>query len=210
MKFVARLTELGCASYKDYLKSEHWKDFKKRYQESGRKMRCAVCEGGPIQLHHHTYDNLGKEELSDVTPLCGPHHEEVHALLKRDNKFVRETQWAISVLKGNVSQPQRRKKKRKGKRSSPEREAKLAEKRKKRAVEEALAAERKKQHKEETKRRRAEFEALHGHPRRATKHQRRLEQRQKVEQQRQAAKDRWDNPVFEMQAIARGLRRPKS
>lgn len=114
-KFSEHLTDLGFASYASYLRSDHWKDFKERYRQAGLSRKCAVCSGSPVQLHHHTYARLGAEKLTDVTPLCGPHHEAVHAWLHQRKKFVRDTPQAVKALGGGTpgSRGQRKKEKRK-------------------------------------------------------------------------------------------------
>jgi len=33
--------------------------------------RCALCnDGGPLEVHHRTYERFGHEELTDCVPLC--------------------------------------------------------------------------------------------------------------------------------------------
>lgn len=92
--------DLGFDSYDAYLRSPHWKQFKASYKASGRSMRCAVCNHGPIQLHHHTYERIGQERLTDVTPLCGTHHQAVHDWLKERKLHVSRTASAVAFLKG--------------------------------------------------------------------------------------------------------------
>lgn len=116
MKFAERLSSLGFSTYNDYLRGEHWRRFKADYRASGRSMKCAVCEWTKIQLHHHTYERLGCEYLSDVTPLCRIHHTWVHEVLKENGWFVESTQSAINIIKSNLdyqSKPPKRKKKKK-------------------------------------------------------------------------------------------------
>ncbi len=100
-RFADNLRRLGFATYGEYLASPHWLAFRERYRASGASMKCAVCGVGRIQLHHHTYERLGAESLEDVTPLCRPHHEAVHAWLKSSGKiFVKFTHVAIAELSG--------------------------------------------------------------------------------------------------------------
>lgn len=100
-KFSEKLNELGFGSYADYLDSPHWLGFRERYRSSGLPMRCKVCGLNRIQLHHHTYERLGREELADVTPLCRDHHESVHEWLKTSGKrWVHFTHLAIAALRG--------------------------------------------------------------------------------------------------------------
>jgi hypothetical protein len=87
-RFADMLSDLGFATYNDYLDGDHWRQFRKRYMASGRSRKCAACESTAIQLHHINYSNLGEEELSDVMPLCREHHIAVHAWLKENKKPV--------------------------------------------------------------------------------------------------------------------------
>lgn len=100
MKFNERLNELGFQTYNDYLAGPHWADFKARYKQSDRPNRCVVCQVTDYELHHHTYERLGSELLTDVTPLCRRHHEKVHKMLDKARRGVEDTAWAIGVLAG--------------------------------------------------------------------------------------------------------------
>lgn len=99
MRFAERLASLGFDTYEAYLRSDHWKAFKASYRSSGRSILCAVCNGKPIQLHHHSYERLGHELLTDITPLCREHHEAVHIWLKTRKASVRKTGQAITCLR---------------------------------------------------------------------------------------------------------------
>src|SRR5690348_9129199 len=99
MKFQERLRSVGFSSYADYLKSDHWREFKVKYRASGASVWCAVCGGGGIQLHHHTYERLGCELPTDVTPLCRGHHEAVHEWLKVRGRGVGHTAQAVSAIR---------------------------------------------------------------------------------------------------------------
>ena len=76
-KLRGKLRELGM-TYREYLQSDHWKAFRKRYyQRYGYK--CTICGSTEnINLHHKTYNRLGKEWLMDVISLCEIHHHEFH------------------------------------------------------------------------------------------------------------------------------------
>jgi 5-methylcytosine-specific restriction endonuclease McrA len=69
------------AEYQQYLKSDHWANFK---VEARMKLpyRCALCgDRGtrkPLHLHHRTYRNLGAESLDDVLYLCPWCHKKAH------------------------------------------------------------------------------------------------------------------------------------
>src|SRR4051812_19005575 len=62
-KGMAKLKRIRSKSYTLYLRSDLWRDFKKRYKAAGHRMQCLVCDEGRIQLHHHTYERLGREEF---------------------------------------------------------------------------------------------------------------------------------------------------
>jgi hypothetical protein len=77
-KLRGKLREIGM-TYRQYLQSDHWKAFRKKYyQKYGYKCRiCGSTEN--VNLHHKTYNRLGKEWLMDVISLCETHHHEFHA-----------------------------------------------------------------------------------------------------------------------------------
>jgi hypothetical protein len=79
MTFRERLAELGHASYRDYLRSPHWQDVKRRYRASKMPQDCKVCRARWVELHHRSYRRLGNEKLHDLVPLCAEHHKGAHA-----------------------------------------------------------------------------------------------------------------------------------
>lgn len=78
-----RLEQLGYRDYRDYLRSAHWHDLKRRYRESDRPQECICGEVERVQLHHLTYERIGHEELTDLTPLCARCHAMIHELERR-------------------------------------------------------------------------------------------------------------------------------
>lgn len=66
-----KLNELNL-TYKEYLSSFHWQDLRSKYLT-----RCVVC-GKKAELHHRTYQRLGKEKETDLISLCREHHELTH------------------------------------------------------------------------------------------------------------------------------------
>lgn len=69
--------------YKAYLKSDRWK--KKRQQVfTHYGKRCYACRIAPriLHVHHLTYDRLGRENISDLIPLCVPCHKEITRLYR--------------------------------------------------------------------------------------------------------------------------------
>jgi transposase-like protein len=79
----------------EYLKSPSWGILKVLVKNRDR-FKCKVC-GSTHQLdvHHITYDRLGKEELPDLVLLCRVHHQQIHDLLGYD----RTTTFDISTLR---------------------------------------------------------------------------------------------------------------
>jgi hypothetical protein len=63
----AELIRLGFDSYEEYLNSEHWRDVRRRFHESGRIFVC-ICGEPANHLHHETYERIGREELDDLVP----------------------------------------------------------------------------------------------------------------------------------------------
>lgn len=63
--------------YPAYMQSTAWREKKSEYRKHGQYQECYLC-GRPwfrgIELHHRTYERLGREELSDLVPVCPEHH----------------------------------------------------------------------------------------------------------------------------------------
>jgi hypothetical protein len=70
------------ADYREYLASPHWQAIRVRYRESDLPQRC-MCGESQVDLHHKTYQRLGREELTDLLPLCRRCHVMVHVLERR-------------------------------------------------------------------------------------------------------------------------------
>lgn len=74
-----RLRELGYDTYSAYLSSSAWRDVKARYRASDLPQIC-MCGETKVQLHHTTYERVGREELEDLIPLCHDCHATAHDL----------------------------------------------------------------------------------------------------------------------------------
>jgi len=73
----------GYNSYQEYLQSPHWQEVRKRALERAGH-RCSVCSRkSDLNVHHNTYENLGRERDEDVTVLC----RECHELFYRQGKL---------------------------------------------------------------------------------------------------------------------------
>ena len=79
MKTTAeRLRGLGYGSYRDYLRSSHWRRLRKRLDQP---KVCATCDSADrLHLHHRTYERLGAEEPSDLVWLCADCHDLLHQI----------------------------------------------------------------------------------------------------------------------------------
>lgn len=72
-------------SYKKYTASPAWR--RKRDQVIARdKGKCGWCDAEGKQVHHKTYDNVGRESLSDLVLLCNRCHNAAHHLGSSDSK----------------------------------------------------------------------------------------------------------------------------
>lgn len=66
------------AEYKRYLRSNAWAIRKNTYYRRHNR-QCAACGSWKrIQLHHVSYENLGKEPDQDLVPLCYRDHRSAH------------------------------------------------------------------------------------------------------------------------------------
>jgi 5-methylcytosine-specific restriction endonuclease McrA len=79
----ARLRKLGYESYSAYLSSPHWRSLKARYRASDLPQRC-MCGERSVHFHHKTYERLGAELLTDLTPLCRVCHDLIHLVDRND------------------------------------------------------------------------------------------------------------------------------
>lgn len=82
----ARLRRLGFASYDAFIASPLWRAKRDEYWSDPDTLKdCSVCgsDGPGLALHHRTYERVGDERLSDLTPVCPACHTMVHALDQR-------------------------------------------------------------------------------------------------------------------------------
>lgn len=79
----SKLISLGFDDYSAYLRSPHWLSTRAAYWESDQPKECICGELTGLQLHHMTYERVGAELLSDLTPLCGSCHTMIHVLERR-------------------------------------------------------------------------------------------------------------------------------
>jgi hypothetical protein len=69
--------------YAQYLQTRHWDELREAAKANAGN-RCQLCntESG-LQVHHRTYERRGREELSDLTVLCGGCHSKHHDKVAR-------------------------------------------------------------------------------------------------------------------------------
>ena len=76
--------------YNSYLCSKAWED--KRTQVLKRDgYRCVCCNTQavdiPLDVHHKTYENIGKEPLSDLAAMCKSCHDATHERLQAQEDY---------------------------------------------------------------------------------------------------------------------------
>jgi 5-methylcytosine-specific restriction endonuclease McrA len=71
--------------------SQTWRDRRERWLEAfcarqGSDPTCAACSGAWTlrrgDLHHRSYDRVGRERVDDLVPLCRACHDHVHRVLE--------------------------------------------------------------------------------------------------------------------------------
>lgn len=71
--------------YNSYLRSKAWED--KRTQVLKRDgSRCVCCNTQAVDVHHKTYENIGKEPLSDLASMCKSCHNATHERLQSSSQ----------------------------------------------------------------------------------------------------------------------------
>lgn len=94
-----------CTSYKSYLSSYHWKNVKLAFRRSPQfKNKCFVCNApnlhaSPINIHHRSYANVGKELSQDLVELCPMCHGRVHQIAKKKAVKMGDICFAVEYLK---------------------------------------------------------------------------------------------------------------
>lgn len=77
-------SEVEFASARGYLASGVWATQRMLLHANHGPFVCFVCGiTEPIELHHRTYENIGREQIGlDIVPLCEDHHREVERLIR--------------------------------------------------------------------------------------------------------------------------------
>lgn len=78
------VTRVESAEYAIYIASAKWRLFRQQVLFRD-KDRCVLCnDNGALEVHHRTYERLGKEQLEDCYTLCPRCHEVVTNMLRRE------------------------------------------------------------------------------------------------------------------------------
>ena len=76
--FQDHLRRLGFRTYEDYLASDRWRTTARLY----KKLRCYCCGlERSLQVHHRSYQNLGREKADDLVTVCRSCHQRIHRLV---------------------------------------------------------------------------------------------------------------------------------
>lgn len=77
------MTEAQRKYREEYLQSDHWKAIRVEALERA-EYRCQVCNNPHgLDVHHRTYERVGKERLADLTVLCRKCHDLFHGSKKK-------------------------------------------------------------------------------------------------------------------------------
>lgn len=91
-------------SYAEYLQSDLWKQ-KKATALSFIGNCCKICRSKKsINVHHISYDRIGKELIEDLSILCRSCHKMVHALVQLDPKQYNIQNCEAKILNMTVSE----------------------------------------------------------------------------------------------------------
>lgn len=91
--------------YVDYLKSEHWIEFReKAVQNAGRKCCLCATSGVELNVHHNNYECLWKEKFSDAAVLCKACHEKFHDVVPEPDvvKVIKPVETAVERLRERI------------------------------------------------------------------------------------------------------------
>ena len=95
-RFYEDLSDLGFASYSEYLASDHWQDVRLRFYAKKSRRKCGGCFArSGLAIHHKTDKRLGHEHLQDLVALCRPCHVAVHRVEANTEKDA-PTLWHIT------------------------------------------------------------------------------------------------------------------
>jgi len=85
--------------YRDYLKSNHWKEVKKDFYCFKKNHRCHICFSREnLNVHHKNYKSLNQERAKDLTYLCQDCHTKLHEMINK-GKGIRICYQLLQALK---------------------------------------------------------------------------------------------------------------
>lgn len=71
-------------TYRRYLKTQHWQQIRTEVLQraNGRCERCGYepWKPGALQVHHLSYDRVGRESLEDLVAICPRCHMKIHGV----------------------------------------------------------------------------------------------------------------------------------
>lgn len=71
------VAQLRAMPYAAYLRTKHWRDLRARVLQRWQG-QCEECGERAREVHHKTYERLGREHMQDLTPLCDDCHRREH------------------------------------------------------------------------------------------------------------------------------------
>lgn len=85
----------GAVDYRTYIRSHAWKRKAQAARERAR-FKCQLCGGKDqrLEVHHNTYERLGREAESDLVCLC----ERCHKLHHVGQRYSVVLDWVVKVL----------------------------------------------------------------------------------------------------------------
>lgn len=89
----AILVKMGYSSYSDYLGSDFWRRFRKRFLR--KNPECRLCGNTSEEIHHSSYDKktLKLKRFDTLFALCSKCHEKI--------EFSQDGKWKLSLKKAN-------------------------------------------------------------------------------------------------------------
>lgn len=79
-KITCADTKEVCYGYSEYLSTEHWNRFRTSVIKNRKKCECCGSEKEIMNVHHISYNSLGKEKPKDVALLCEDCHKYIHKI----------------------------------------------------------------------------------------------------------------------------------
>lgn len=64
--------------YRQYLKSDTWAELRRRVLERDKHLCQGCLKNRATQVHHRTYQNLGREFAFELEAVCESCHERIH------------------------------------------------------------------------------------------------------------------------------------